>query len=77
MSHVFARAIGRDLPIVERGEGAFVWDSAGTRYIDAAGGAVVVGIGHGDKAVVEALAQQGLVVLEERRAGDVLGQAAS
>jgi adenosylmethionine-8-amino-7-oxononanoate aminotransferase len=58
MSHVFPRAMGRDLPIVERGEGALVWDTAGVRYIDAAGGAIVVGVGHGDRAVIDALTRQ-------------------
>jgi adenosylmethionine-8-amino-7-oxononanoate aminotransferase len=58
MSRVFPRVLGRDLPLVERGEGALVWDTEGTRYIDAAGGAIVVGIGHGDRAVIDALARQ-------------------
>jgi adenosylmethionine-8-amino-7-oxononanoate aminotransferase len=58
MSHVFPRAMGRDLPIVERGEGALVWDTAGKRYVDAAGGAIVVGVGHGDRAVIDALERQ-------------------
>jgi adenosylmethionine-8-amino-7-oxononanoate aminotransferase len=50
--------MGRDLPIVERGEGALVWDTAGARYIDAAGGAIVVGVGHGDRTVIDALTRQ-------------------
>lgn len=58
MSNVFPRVIGRRLPSAERAEGAVVWDSAGKSYIDAAGGAIVVGIGHGDREVIAALADQ-------------------
>jgi adenosylmethionine-8-amino-7-oxononanoate aminotransferase len=57
-SHVFARTLGRTLPWADRAEGALIWDRSGKRYIDAAGGAVVVGVGHGDPGVVEALSNQ-------------------
>jgi adenosylmethionine-8-amino-7-oxononanoate aminotransferase len=50
--------LGRDLPRVARAEGSVIWDSNGKRYLDAAGGAIVVGIGHGDGDVVEAMAAQ-------------------
>ncbi len=56
MSHVFGRGSG--LPRVARARGCEVWDSEGRRYLDAAGGAVVVGIGHGDAAVVAAIRAQ-------------------
>jgi adenosylmethionine-8-amino-7-oxononanoate aminotransferase len=36
-------------------EGCFVYDSDGRRYLDAAGGAIVVNVGHGDPEVVAAL----------------------
>src|SRR3989442_2099767 len=58
MSNVFPRVFGRDLPTVVRGEGAVLWDAEGRRYLDASGGAIVVGIGHGDQDVVEAMARQ-------------------
>jgi adenosylmethionine-8-amino-7-oxononanoate aminotransferase len=58
VSNVFPRVIGRRLPTAERAEGAVVWDSAGKSYIDAAGGAIVVGIGHGDRKVIAALGDQ-------------------
>src|SRR5204863_7355475 len=58
MSHVFPRVFGRDLPSVARGEGACLWDTEGRRYLDAAGGAIVVGIGHGDPDVVRAMTEQ-------------------
>ena len=58
MSHVFPRAIGRELPVAVRAEGASIWDTSGRRYLDGAGGAIVVGIGHGDQQVVEAMRAQ-------------------
>jgi adenosylmethionine-8-amino-7-oxononanoate aminotransferase len=58
MSHVFPRVFGRDLPTVVRAEGSCLWDAEGKRYLDAAGGAIVVGIGHGDADVVNAMAEQ-------------------
>jgi adenosylmethionine-8-amino-7-oxononanoate aminotransferase len=56
--HVFPRVFGRDMPTVARAEGAVIWDTEGRRYLDAAGGAIVVGIGHGDADVVAALSDQ-------------------
>jgi adenosylmethionine-8-amino-7-oxononanoate aminotransferase len=41
-----------------RAEGAAIWDSEGKRYLDAAGGAIVTGIGHGDRDVVRAMSEQ-------------------
>jgi adenosylmethionine-8-amino-7-oxononanoate aminotransferase len=55
-SHVFGR--GDALPRVVRGRGCQLWDAAGRRYLDAAGGAVVVGIGHGVESVAEAIRAQ-------------------
>ena len=56
MSHVFAR--GSELPTVARASGCQLWDTEGRRYLDGAGGAIVVGIGHGEAAVAEAVAEQ-------------------
>lgn len=56
MSHVFRRAA--DPPVAVRAEGVWVEDAAGQRYLDAAGGAIVVGIGHGDPVVGAVLAEQ-------------------
>ena len=58
MSHVFSRAVGRDLPVVARASGATIWDAAGRRYLDGAGGAIVVGIGHGRGEIARVLAEQ-------------------
>ena len=55
--HVFSRAAG-DRPFVSHGRGAELFDTDGRRYLDGAGGAVVVGIGHGVAEVGEAIAAQ-------------------
>jgi adenosylmethionine-8-amino-7-oxononanoate aminotransferase len=56
VSHVFAR--GSHLPVVARARGCELWDRQGRRYLDGAGGAIVVGIGHGEARVAEAIAAQ-------------------
>jgi len=55
-SHVFARGSG--LPRVARASGCEVWDGDGRRYLDGAGGAIVVGIGHGVASVADAIREQ-------------------
>ncbi|MFF1823640.1 aspartate aminotransferase family protein [Kribbella sp. NPDC058245] len=55
---IFSRAAGRDLPVVAGGQGAELFDTTGRRYLDAAGGAIVVGIGHGSAEVADAIAAQ-------------------
>jgi adenosylmethionine-8-amino-7-oxononanoate aminotransferase len=55
-THVFRRGDG--LPRVVRGRGCELWDADGRRYLDTAGGAVVVGIGHGVESVAEAIRAQ-------------------
>jgi adenosylmethionine-8-amino-7-oxononanoate aminotransferase len=55
---VFYRRLNHDYPLVDRGEGVYLYDTAGRRYIDAAGGALVVTIGHGVAAIADALAAQ-------------------
>ncbi len=41
-----------------RAEGATIWDADGKAYLDAAGGAIVVGIGHGRQSVANVMAEQ-------------------
>ena len=57
MSHVFGRG-GAALPRIARAEGVQMWDSDGRRYLDACGGAIVVGVGHGVTSIVDAAAAQ-------------------
>jgi acetylornithine/N-succinyldiaminopimelate aminotransferase len=47
------------LPVAfERGEGAWLWDEAGTRYLDAISGLAVCSLGHAHPAVARAIAEQ-------------------
>jgi len=56
---VFYRDRKKTYPIIERGEGIYLFDRTGKRYIDASGGPLVVNIGHGVREVVDAMAKQG------------------
>ena len=57
-SRVFRRSVDPALPVAVRAEGATIWDADGRAYLDAAGGAVVVGIGHGRESVARVMAEQ-------------------
>ncbi len=41
-----------------RGEGSYVWDDAGNRYLDCFGGVLTVSVGHANPKVVEAIVDQ-------------------
>ena len=46
-SHVFYRKLTRGYPRIVRGEGCYLYDDQGRRYLDGCGGAYVVNVGHG------------------------------
>ncbi len=46
-------------PVLVKGEGIYLYDEAGNRYIDGTAGAGNVTLGHGRHAIVEAMAAQG------------------
>jgi len=56
-ARIFSRG-GAVLPSAASGAGAWITDAAGRRYLDAAGGAIVVGVGHGRASVARAAAEQ-------------------
>jgi hypothetical protein len=56
--HVFYRRLGRAYSVAARGEGVYLYDTDGKRYLDASGGPVVVNIGHSVTEVVQAIAEQ-------------------
>ena len=58
MNHVFPRDTRTSLPAAVGGEGIYLIDAAGRRYLDASGGAAVSCLGHGHPAVVSALQAQ-------------------
>jgi len=55
---VFYRALDREFPVAVRGEGCWIVDETGKRYLDACGGAYVANLGHGVSAVADAVAEQ-------------------
>jgi adenosylmethionine-8-amino-7-oxononanoate aminotransferase len=57
-SPVFYRSLTRDYPLAVRGEGCWIEDADGRRYLDAVGGAYVASIGHGVREIGEAMAEQ-------------------
>jgi adenosylmethionine-8-amino-7-oxononanoate aminotransferase len=48
----------KPVPTIERGEGAYIWDTNGRKYLDALSGLFVVQAGHGREELVEAAAAQ-------------------
>ncbi len=58
MSHVFPRQPGASLPVAVRGEGVYLYDADGKSYFDGSGGAAVSCLGHGDRAVTQAIKRQ-------------------
>jgi adenosylmethionine-8-amino-7-oxononanoate aminotransferase len=56
--HVFHRSTSTCPPVAVRGEGIYVIDADGRRYIDACGGAAVSCLGHGHPQVIAAMAAQ-------------------
>ena len=58
MSGVFHRSLDRELPRAVRADGVWIEDAEGRRYLDGAGGAIVVSVGHGDQTLVDAMAEQ-------------------
>jgi len=57
-SHVFYRKLGRTFPRIVRGEGCWLIDEDGKRYLDAVGGAYVANLGHASAEIADAMAQQ-------------------
>ena len=58
MTHVFRRVLTRELPRAAHAEGVWITDTDGKRYLDGAGGAIVSNVGHGDPALLAAMAEQ-------------------
>ena len=58
MTAVFHRQLRKILPVAERGDGPYIIDTQGRRYLDASGGAAVSCLGHSHPAVTEAIKRQ-------------------
>lgn len=58
MSRVFPREIHDSLPVAVEGDGVYIIDRDGKRYLDASGGAAVSCLGHSDPEVRRAIVEQ-------------------
>jgi len=47
-----------DIPVIARGEGPYIWDAHGKRYLDGLSGLFVVQVGHGRQELAEAAYKQ-------------------
>ena len=56
--HIFARHSRADYPVAVAGDGCFLIDADGKRYLDASGGAAVSCLGHSDPAIRQAIREQ-------------------
>src|SRR5262245_32851608 len=58
-TQVFAPCMGRVYPfVIERGDGCYVWDVDGNRYLDLNAGIAVVAAGHSHPRIVRAIQEQ-------------------
>jgi adenosylmethionine-8-amino-7-oxononanoate aminotransferase len=57
-SSVFRRSFRKEFPAAVRGEGVYLWDADGNKYLDLAGSAAVNFIGHGVTEISAAMADQ-------------------
>jgi hypothetical protein len=58
MSHIFGRHCHASPPTAVGGEGCYLIDASGKRYLDGSGGAAVSCLGHGDRTITEAIKSQ-------------------
>lgn len=58
MSHIFPRLTTTDIPVVARGDGVYLHDVSGKRYIDGSSGPATSCLGHSDEAVTAAIKAQ-------------------
>ncbi|MGL5828595.1 MAG: aminotransferase class III-fold pyridoxal phosphate-dependent enzyme, partial [Angustibacter sp.] len=49
---------GGHVPVISRGEGAYVWDDGGKKYLDGLSGLFVAQVGHGRDEIAQAMAKQ-------------------
>src|SRR5690348_17000045 len=54
----FPRNFHKEFPVAERGEGCWLFSSDGRKFLDSAGSAAVVNIGHGVPEIGRAMAEQ-------------------
>ena len=57
-NHIFGRTAKADMPIAVRGDGCYIIDIDGKRYLDGSGGAAVSCLGHSNQEVRDAMIRQ-------------------
>jgi acetylornithine/N-succinyldiaminopimelate aminotransferase len=66
----YAPPFFKKIPVsIERGEGVFVWDEEGKRYLDFTAGWGVTCLGHAHPAITEALIEQGRKIIQNPNSG--------
>jgi adenosylmethionine-8-amino-7-oxononanoate aminotransferase len=58
MGHILSRATGLPLRVAVQGDGPYVIDRDGKRYLDACGGAAISCLGHSEASVIQAIQHQ-------------------
>lgn len=58
MTRVFHRQLHAEYPVAVEGDGCYIIDADGNRYLDASGGAAVSCLGHSDRHVIDAVVGQ-------------------
>ena len=56
--HIFHRTLKTKWQQIDRGEGVYLFDTEGQRYLDACAGVHVVSIGHGVKEIADVMREQ-------------------
>src|SRR3954467_5404597 len=55
--HPFARPAATDFITIVGGEGAYIWDAGGNRYVDALAGLWYCNLGHGRAEIADAVSE--------------------
>src|SRR5690606_9240137 len=58
MSALLKQQLVKEYPTVQRGEGVWLWDTTGKKYLDGSSGAMTANIGHGVSAIAKAMHDQ-------------------
>jgi adenosylmethionine-8-amino-7-oxononanoate aminotransferase len=61
-SNLLKQSLTAQYPTVARGEGVYLYDTAGKRYIDGSSGAMTANIGHGVQEIAEVMREQAMKV---------------
>ena len=55
---VFNTGDARGLPVIDRAEGIYMWDTNGKKYFDGSSGPVTTNLGHANERVLKAMSNQ-------------------